>query len=77
MADTKILQTILDKVSNLDQKVDKGFKEVNDRLDGTNNRIDKLGLQLAALEDDAPTVDEFDQLKNRVEKLEKRAPTVV
>lgn len=68
--DTKILQSILDKVSSIDKKVDRGFKNVNVRFDKTDKRIDKLGMQLANLEDDAPTVEEFDNLEGRVTKLE-------
>lgn len=68
--DTKILQPILDKVSSIDKKVDKGFKNVDMRFDETNKRIDKLGMQLASLEDDAPTIEEFDDLEKRVTKLE-------
>ncbi len=73
-SDTKMLQLVLDKVSSVDRKVDKGFKEVNDRIDKSEKRltgrIDKLGMQLANLEDDAPTIEEFDNLEKRVTKLE-------
>lgn len=65
MSDTKMLQMILDKLSALEKKVDKGFKDVN-------SRIDNLGLQLAELEDDAPTLEEFDALEKRVSKIEKQ-----
>ena len=51
MSDTKLLQSILDKVSSVDRKVDKGYKDVNTRFDKTDKRIDKLGLQIARLED--------------------------
>ncbi len=68
--DTKMIQSILDKVSSIDKKVDKGFKGVDVRFDETNKRIDKLGMQLANLEDDAPTIEEFDDLEKRVTKLE-------
>lgn len=68
--DTKMLQAILDgqkaladKIDKVDKKVDVGFKNVNERLD-------KQGSQLAYLEDDAPTSDEFKKLKKRVVKLE-------
>ena len=75
MSDTKMLQVILDKVSTVDRKVDKGFKDVNERIDKTDEkltkRIDKIGLQLAELADDAPTIEEFDKLGKRVTKLEK------
>jgi hypothetical protein len=32
----------------------------------TNNRIDKIGKQVAYLDDDTPTREEFDQLQNKV-----------
>lgn len=73
MPDNRMLQTILDKVSSVEQKVDSGFKSVDRRFDETNKRIDKIGLQLASLEDDTPTIKEFDQLEGRVEKLEQIA----
>ena len=72
MADTKILQAILDgqvqireDVKRLEKKVDAGFEE-------TKERIDKLGLQIANLEDDAPTIEAFDGLEKRVKKMEKQ-----
>ena len=34
-----------------------GFKNVDVRFDKVENRIDKLGLQIARLEDDAPTIE--------------------
>lgn len=70
MSDIKMLQSILDKVSSVDRKVDKGFKDVNKRFDKTDKRIDKLGLQIARLENDAPTREEHDGLEKRVTKLE-------
>lgn len=70
MSDISLLQTILAKVSTLDRKVDKGFKEVNTHFDKTDKRIDKLGLQIASLEDDSPTIEEFDKLEKRVTKIE-------
>ena len=82
MADTKMLQAILDRVSSVDrrvisleQKVDEGFKAVDKRFDETNKRVDKLGMQLARLEDDALTIEEFDGLEKRVSKLEKKSPS--
>lgn len=81
MSDTKILQAILDgqralkeelkkdidnvrkDIEGVEEKVDCGFEKVN-------SRIDKLGLDLASLSDDAPTIDEFDNLEKRVTKLE-------
>jgi len=70
-------QEILSKIDKLESKVDKGFEEVNTRIDGTHERMDKIGKQLAYLEDDAPTREEFDQLDRRVEKLEHKVPSAV
>ena len=39
-------------------------------FDAVNERLDKHGKQLAYLEEDAPTREEFDDLKKRVDKLE-------
>ena len=70
MSDTKILQSILDGQSSirgdiirLEKKVDNGFGEVKKRLD-------KIGLSVANLEDDTPTIEEFDKPGKRVSKLE-------
>ena len=73
MADTKLIQAVLDRVTKIDQKVDKGFKDIDGRFDKTDARIDKLGLELAKLSDDAPTIEEFDNLEKRVSKLESSA----
>ena len=51
------------RVDNLDQKVDRFHEDLS-------NRIDKIGLQLARLEDDTPTREEFDGLDGRVTTLE-------
>jgi hypothetical protein len=39
-------------------------------------RIDKIGPQVARLEDDTPTREEFDDLDNRVKKLEQITTSV-
>jgi len=49
----------------LNEKMDAGFEKVN-------SRIDKLGFQLAELEDDAPTREEFDELGEKVTKLQRQ-----
>jgi len=69
--DTKMLQAILDKVSSVEKKVDSGFENVSTNFDKTNKRIDKLGMQLANLEDDAPTIKEFEGLEQKVVKIQK------
>ena len=81
MSDTRMLQAILAKVSGvekkvttLDKKVDEVKVEVKNTRKSLTERIDKLGLQIAHLEDDAPTIEEFDKLAKRVTKLENPAP---
>jgi len=74
--DTKILQAILDG-QTLIRKDIKEVKEEAKKTEGRlTGRIDKLGLQIANLEDDAPTVGEFDNLDKRVKRLEKQVASV-
>lgn len=76
MSDTKLIQAVLDKVSSVDKRVstlDKKVDDVKKEVVNNGKRIDKLGLQIAQLEDDAPTNDEFDKLTKRVTKLETQA----
>lgn len=61
---------LLKKIGKLENKVDEGFKEVKKEIRNNRKRIDKLGLDLAALSDDAPTIEEFDELEKRVSKIE-------
>lgn len=61
------------KVDDLENKVDKGFGNVDKKLIELTRRVDKIGLQVANLEDDAPTVEEFDKLEKRVTKVEQKA----
>ncbi len=51
------------------QETTEGFKEVNKRLD-------TIGSSVAYLEDDAPTLEEFDKLKKQVNKLEKQITSI-
>ncbi|KKT67334.1 MAG: hypothetical protein UX25_C0052G0001 [Candidatus Woesebacteria bacterium GW2011_GWC2_45_9] len=71
-----MLQSILDG-QTLIRKDIKGVKEEAKKTElRLTERIDKLGLQLANLEDDSPTIEEFDGLEKRVSKLEKHAASV-
>lgn len=72
---TKMLQMVLDgqvairkDLKNLDNKLTNRIDGVEERLA---KRIDKIGLQVASVEDDTPTVKEFDKLEKRVRKVEK------
>lgn len=53
------------RVNSFETKMDEGFKEVN-------KRVDKLGKSLAYLEDDAPTIEEFDKLVLIVKRIEQK-----
>lgn len=57
------------KVDKLDEKVDKVEKNLTER-------IDKIGLQVARLEDDTPTREDHDNLEERVGKLEQKTISV-
>lgn len=46
-------------------------EETKDGFRETHERLDKQGKQLAYLDDDAPTREEYDGLVKRVEKVEK------
>ncbi|MBN1168412.1 hypothetical protein JXA63_00825 [Candidatus Woesebacteria bacterium] len=61
----KVEDKLTSRIDGLEKKTEKGFKEVNSRLD-------KQGKSLAYLEDDAPTVEEFDKLEKRVAKIEQK-----
>ena len=56
-------------LEGLKKKTDNGFKS-------THERLDKLGMQLAFLEDDAPTREEHDALENRVKTLDQQTTLI-
>lgn len=81
MSGNKMLQAILDgqraikeelkkDIARVDGKLTKLIKDNADAIRENGERIDNLGKQLAYLEDDAPTNDEFDALEKRVTKVE-------
>ena len=72
MSDTKLLQSLVDGQRELKTLIKDTKKEVK----SNGKRIDKLGLNLAELADDAPTIEEHDDLKERVDKLENQAASV-
>lgn len=67
---------LVGRIDKLEKKVDKGFVEVHEKIDDVEKRlttrIDKLGCQLAYLEDDAPTREEHETLAKRVTKVEQK-----
>ena len=76
MSDMKMLQALLDGQTSIRTDI----REVKESLGKTDEkltkRIDKLGLQLANLEDNALTVEEFDNLEKRVEGVEKQVASI-
>lgn len=75
--DTKLLQAIIngqkaleERLSEKIDRVDKKVDENGRKLDKVNKRLDMQGTQLAYLEDDAPTIKEFNRLKKKVANLE-------
>lgn len=81
----KMLRAIANGQSRLREDMDAGFEKVYKRIDQGENslsnkidqfdkklttRIDKLGQSIAYLEDDTPTSQEFEELDERVVKLE-------
>lgn len=84
----KMLQAIINSQSAFRQEILKRFDKTDKKIENLQietrqgkkeltERIDKLGKQLAYLEDDAPTKEEFDSLENRVNKLEKHSTTSI
>ncbi len=74
---------LLGRISKLQNDMDKKFGDVDRRFDKVDKkfaeltkRIDKIGLAVARLEDDAPTVEEFDKLEKRVIKVEQKVASV-
>ena len=60
------------KVDNLDNKVENLRSEMKQGFKDLTARVDKIGLQVARLEDDTPTRKEHDDLEKRVENLEQK-----
>ena len=65
-------QELLSKIDSVDKKVEGLDKKIDGVEERLTKRIDKIGLSVARLEDDAPTIKEFHKLENRVSKLEDR-----
>lgn len=71
---------LLGRIDKLEHRVDGNFENLNNKInqveDNLTERMDKLGLQIARLEDDTPTRDEFDNLQEIVTKLEQATPSI-
>lgn len=72
-----IKQELSGKIDKVDKKVD-GLGEKLDKVEkNLTKRIDKLGMQLAYLEDDTPTREEYNNLEKRVDKVEQRVASAL
>ena len=67
---SSLKEDLLTEIKKVDKKLDDFRKENKLDHEKINKRMDKLGEQLAYLEDDAPTREEFDELNERVDNLE-------
>ena len=67
---------LLGEIQKLDKKLSSNMdsfrEETKKGVEKLTERVDKIGLQVASLEDDAPTRDEYDNLEKRVGKLEQK-----
>jgi len=67
MINTKMLQLLLDGQTSIRQELISLRNEMTLKFDEVRFRIDELGNQLNVLDEDAPTRDEFDDLKLKIE----------
>jgi len=71
---------LLGEIGKLRKETTKGFADVNNKIDKVDKkltaRIDKIGLQVSNLEDDAPTIEEFDELEKRVVIVEQKVASI-
>lgn len=52
------------------------LRRIEGKIDSNGQRLDTLGLQLAELEDDSPTRDEFELLEQKVSTLSTKVSSV-
>ncbi len=69
---TALKQELISRIDKVDLKVDRLGEKLDKVEKNLTGRIDKLGKQLAYLEDDTPTREEHEELVKRVDKLEQR-----
>lgn len=75
-----IKSELLTKFNSLDKKIDGVEARLTTKIDKLDEkltkRIDKIGISVAKLQDDAPTIEEFDKLEVRVKKVEVKVASV-
>ena len=70
-----MLQVIIDGQVFIRKDIKNVERKLSRQIKGNWERINKLGLLLAELSDNYPTVEEHDNLDKRVTKLEKQMPS--
>lgn len=70
--DIKLIRSDIGNLNDEVAEIKKELKSVNKRIDETNDRIDLIGKQLANLDEDAPSGEDFRTLEKRVTKTEQR-----
>ena len=72
----RMLQAFMNSQNAFNQKVEKEFKDIKNIIvaseSNLSKRIDNLGTSLAYIEEDTPTIEEFDDLKRDVELIKKK-----
>ena len=78
-----MLQMILNRVIAIDKKVESSdgktqalFEELKGEILENRTRIDKFGHELVELSEDAPVMEDFEILEQKVEKLEHKFATL-
>lgn len=66
-----ILKKIGDRITKVEIQVSEHRKETKRGFKDIDNRVDLIGKQLNALDEDAPVGDDFSTLVKRVDNLEK------
>lgn len=66
----KVEEKLGGRIDNVERRIDTVERRIDTVEKNLTKRIDRIGRQLAFLEDDAPTREEFDGLKERVDKIE-------
>ena len=71
-----MLQMVLDGQSKMDKRLNVIEENMKKGFKGVEKRVDKLGMDLAHLSDDAPMMEDFEILEQKVEKLEHKYATL-
>lgn len=74
-------QDLVSRIDRLDEKLGGRIDSLEERVGmvekNLTKRINNLGRQLAYLEDDTPTREEFDNLEKRVDRMEQKVASTI